>query len=75
MKFEFEVIDPYTGERPDPAVCGKEEWASNERYCKILPMKWSYAIDEDGVLIVADACGNYAYPPEDRFQVNMKVKE
>ena len=31
-----------------------------------------FLINEDGNLLLMDECGNYAYCPEDRFQVNFE---
>lgn len=63
---EFTVIDKKTGEEPDTwTIARKEEWAKNLLYCNID----SFAIMEDGTLILVDTCGNFAYCPLERFEV------
>ena len=65
----FEVIDPKTGEYPDlEHIARTEEWVQN-----LSPLDMNmFCIDEDGNLLLMDECGNYAYCPEDRFQVNLE---
>ena len=62
----FTVIDNKTGNEPD---CGNialnEEWAKHLIYCDID----TFAITEDGALILLDDCGNCAYCPDGRFTV------
>lgn len=64
---KFKVIDPKTGEYPDLLnIILNENWAKETLvYCDIN----GFAITEDGTLILMDECGNYAYPPSDRFEV------
>ena len=62
----FNVIDPKTGEYPDlEHIARTEEWAQNLIPCDME----GFCINEDGNLLLMDECGNYAYCPEDRFQV------
>lgn len=65
----FNVIDPKTGEYPDvEQIVLTEEWAKRLIYCDID----GFYINEDGNLLLMDECGNYAYCPPDRFQVNFE---
>ena len=65
----FNVIDPKTGEYPDlEHIALTEEWAKGLMYCDME----GFYINEDGNLILMDECGNYAYCPDDRFQVNFE---
>ena len=65
----FIVIDKRTGKEPifDHNHIFKEKWfkQSNLIYCDIE----GWYIGEDGMLVLADECGNIAYPPSDRFEV------
>ena len=62
----FRVIDKTTGREPDcEALALTEEWANNLIYCDID----TFAITEDGRLILLDDCGNCAYCPSDRFLI------
>ena len=62
----FWVIDKKTGKEADTyKIALKEKWAQGLVYCDID----GFYIGEDGSLILADECGNYAYPPEDRFEI------
>lgn len=63
----FEVIDTETGEYPDlEHIARTEEWAQNLVELDVE----GFCINEDGNLLLMDECGNYAYCPPDRFQVN-----
>lgn len=63
---EFTVVDTKTGEYPDVCkIARKEDWAKDLIYCDID----SFAIMEDGSLILTDDCGNVAYCPKDRFEI------
>lgn len=63
---EFEVIDNKTGVYPDCAnIALTEEWAKHLIHCDID----TFAITEDGNLILLDDCGNCAFCPADRFTV------
>lgn len=63
---KFTIIDIKTGEYPDvEKIAIKEEWAKGLVYCDID----SFAITEDGTLILLDDCGNMAYCPADRFKI------
>lgn len=65
----FTVIDPKTGKHPDlEHIARAEEWAQNLIPCDME----GFCINEDGNLLLMDECGNYAYCPEDRFQVNLE---
>ena len=62
----FTVIDNKTGECPDcEKIALTEEWAKHLIYCDID----TFAITEDGSLILIDDCGNCAFCPADRFTV------
>ena len=66
----FDVIDPKTVEYPDlEKIARTEEWAQNLIYCDMD----GFCISEDGNLILMDECGNYAYCPEDRFEVHFNL--
>ena len=66
---QFTVIDKRTGKEPifDHNHIFKEKWfkQSNLIYCDLE----GWVISEDGVLMLADECGNIGYPPSDRFEV------
>lgn len=65
----FSVIDLKTGQKPDLVLIAREEdWAKHLMW---MDME-SFAIDEDGDLILMDECGNMAYCPEGRFRVEWK---
>ena len=62
----FAVIDKKTGKYPKvDNIALKEKWAKNLIYCDME----GFAITEDGLLILADECGNFAYCPENRFEI------
>lgn len=64
---KFDVIDTETGEYPDlEHIARTEEWAQNLVELDVE----GFCINEDGNLLLMDECGNYAYCPPDRFQVN-----
>lgn len=64
----FKVIDTLTGKEPDVAtIAYQEKWAKNLVYCDIE----GFFLSEDGELILADECGNYAYCPYNRFKVKV----
>ena len=68
---DFEVIDNRTGGSPDcETIALTEEWAKHLIYCDID----SFAITEDGDLILFDDCNNVAYPPRDRFTVKFETE-
>lgn len=63
---KFDVIDTETGRYPDvEKIALTEEWAKGLIYCDID----CFAVDEDGCLILLDECGNFAYPPDGRFEI------
>lgn len=60
----FTVIDKKTNKYPDVReIALTEEWAKDLVYCAID----TFAIVEDGYLILIDDNGNKAYCPDDRF--------
>ena len=65
----FRVIDNNTGKEPEFQDLGvivvSEEWASR----LIWPDVERFAVDDYGILILMDSCGNYVYPPNNRFRV------
>ena len=62
----FTVIDNETGLYPDcEYIAFNEEWAKHLIYSDID----AFAINEDGVLMLLDECGNAAFCPADRFTV------
>lgn len=62
----FTVIDTKTGKEPDTwTIARTEEWAKDLIYCNVD----SFAIMEDGTLILVDTCGNFAFCPSERFEV------
>lgn len=62
----FKVIDKKTGKEADTyEIALHEEWANNLIYCDIE----GWFIGEEGELILADECGNFAYADRDRFMV------
>jgi hypothetical protein len=62
----FTVIDNTTGRYPDcEKIALTEDWAKHLIYCDID----TFAINEDGNLILIDDCGNCAFCPADRFTV------
>ena len=68
---QFTVIDLKTGERPDVReIALKEDWAKNLVYCDID----GFYLGQDGELMLADECGNYAVCPSGRFRVKTAEK-
>lgn len=62
----FTVIDAKTGREPNlEQIALKEDWAKGLIYCDME----GFFLSEDGNLILADECGNWSYPPPDRFVV------
>jgi hypothetical protein len=66
----FTVIDAKTGKKPDECeIALHEEWADG--------LMWSdmegFAIQQDGVLVLTDECGNFRYCPEGRFTVKIDL--
>lgn len=61
---QFTIIDPRTDKYPDVSeIALTEEWAKDLIYCDID----SFALTEDGNLVLIDDCGNAASCPYDRF--------
>lgn len=68
---KFDVIDKKTGGYPDcEKIALSEEWAKGLVYCDID----GFYIGEDGALVLLDECGNYAYPPTDRFMIRIEIE-
>lgn len=68
----FKVIDKKTGKEADAEeIALHEDWAKGLVYCDIE----GFAITEDGELILADECGNFAYCPDGRFEVQFDADE
>ena len=62
----FDVIDTQTGEYPKiREISRKEEWAERLIFCWME----SFAISEDGNLIMIDDRGNYVRTPAGRFRI------
>lgn len=62
----FTVIDNKTGTYPDcEKIALEEEWAKHLVYCDID----TFAVTEDGSLILMDDCGNCAFCPDGRFTI------
>lgn len=71
VELPFFVIDKKTGEVADVCkIALKEKWAKHLLYCDID----SFAIKEDGTLILIDDCNNIAYCPYDRFEIKAEAK-
>ena len=65
-QLKFHIIDTQTNLPPDmEQIALTEEWAKGLVYCDME----SFAIEEDGTLMLMDECLNTAYCPEGRFQV------
>lgn len=63
------VKDNKTGIYPDvEEIVLKEDWAKNMIYRE----SDTFALTENGNLILLDECGNYAVCPRDRFSVSVK---
>lgn len=69
---KFDVVDTNTGEYPSlQEIALNEDWAKNLVYCDME----GFAITEDGNLLLLDECGNFAYPPNGRFQTIHRKRE
>lgn len=67
---KFTVIDKKIGEYPNvEKIALKEEWAKGLMYCDID----GFYIGENGELMLADDCGNYAFCPPNRFEVKIDL--
>ena len=61
----FTVIDTKTGREPNlEQIALEEDWAKGLIYCDME----GFFLSEDGNLILADECGNWVYPPQERFK-------
>ena len=70
MKLEFTVTDAKTGKAPDLwDIALQEEWAKELMYSDME----GFAIQENGTLVLMDECGNYAYCPQGRFRISIRV--
>ena len=70
MIFEFEVFNADGSPIDDiEKIAASEEWAKGLIYCDLE----GFALTEDGLLVLLDECGNVAYPPSDRFKVNVRI--
>lgn len=68
----FRVIDNQTGAEADmEQIALKEAWAEGLVYCDME----SFAVEQDGTLLLLDECGNFVYCPLKRFQVVWGPKE
>lgn len=68
----FDVIDLKTGKYPDmESIARNEEWARGLVYCDMQ----GFAITDDGLLIILDECGNFAYCPHKRFAVTLELDD
>ena len=68
----FTVIDNKTGCYPDvEKLALTEDWAKHLIPCDID----TFALTEDGSLILLDDCGNCAYCPNDRFTVKLYIDD
>jgi hypothetical protein len=66
----FRVIDKTTGIEPDlEYIALKEEWAKHLVYCDMD----GFALTEDGILMLFDECGSYAFCPLNRFTVVIEI--
>lgn len=62
----FVVIDNETGEEADKyTIALYEDWAKHLCHCVME----GWAIEEDGTLLLVDACGQFAYADRERFKV------
>ena len=70
---KFTVFDKLTGEEADIIEIALKEgdWAKSLIYCDME----GFAIEEDGTLLLLDECGNFAYCPEDRFEVHIATMQ
>lgn len=68
----FSVIDKETGKEADTyQIALSEEWANGIIYCDMD----SFAIMENGDLVLLDECGRFAYCPPDRFEVRFEERD
>lgn len=62
----FKVVDARTGAEPDFwRITREEDWAGH-LHCG----KEGFMLEQDGTLVLADACGNLAYCPPGRFRIS-----
>ena len=71
---KFVVIDKETGKEADlyeivMKSYNEESWAKDLVFCDLE----GWAIQDDGTLIVCDECGTFAYPPQERFEIWVKL--
>lgn len=61
----FKVIDSESGEEADvKRIAKSEKWASSLVWTDMA----GFALDQDGDIMLMDGCGNYAWPPDGRFE-------
>lgn len=66
------VIDKNTGMYPDvEKIALTEEWAKGLIHCDID----SFAIKEDGSLVLMDECGNVVSCPPNRFDIVLEQEQ
>jgi len=66
----FTIIDKQTGKKPDlRQIALSEAWAKHLMWCDME----GFAIEQDGTLLLLDECGQMAYCPEDRFEVEINL--
>ena len=66
VEFPFYVFDKKKNKEADCyKIALKEDWAKCLCYCDMD----GFAITQDGMLILLDECGEYAYCPDNRFKV------
>ena len=74
VEFPFCVFDKKKNKEADCyKIALKEDWAKCLCYCDME----GFAITQDGMLILLDECGRYAYCPDNRFKVvaEARIKE
>jgi len=65
----FKVIDKLTGQEADiEKIARSEECAKGLIACDME----GFALEQFGNLLLLDQCGNFAYCPEDRFEVEFE---
>jgi hypothetical protein len=66
----FIVIDKRTGQEANEykvALRARKKWAKD----LMVDDLEGWALQQDGTLILCDECGNFAYPPQKRFEVKV----
>lgn len=66
VEHHFYVFDKKTGKEADVyEIALNEDWAKHLMYCDMD----GFAIDQDGILILIDECGQLAYCSSGRFEI------